>query len=110
MYDAKLDEHYYQEVAGGFSKNHRMDNEGSRAQKGGTIPMRFSPHGFNPGLYYENFLQFLNPKNDYLQQKPCRESAAFDIHSPKFGVNGKPYYENQKVGVHFVAQMLPKVC
>ena len=38
-----------------------------------------------------------------------RESKDFNIHSPNYGPRGKPFFENQKVGVHFVADMLPKV-
>ena len=108
-YDSKLDEYYYAEIEGGFSKNHRMDDEGSRADVGGTFPFRTSPDGFNPGLYMENFEKFLNPKNEYQLQKPMRESKDFNIHSPNYGPRGKPFFENQKVGVHFVADMLPKV-
>ena len=108
-YDSKLDEYYYAEVEAGFSKNHRMDDEGSRAGVGGTFPFRTSPDGFNAGLYMENFEKFLNPKNEYQLQKPMRESKDFNIHSPNYGPNGKPFFENQKVGVHFVADMLPKV-
>ena len=108
-YDSELDEFYYKEVMGGFSKNHQMDDEGSRQDKGATIPFRASADGFNPGEFVEDFIHFLHPANEHIFQRPLRDCNQNDIHKDTFGPKAKPYFENQKVGVHFVANMLPKV-
>ena len=69
-YDENLKEYYFAEIEGGFSKNHRTDDEGSREEKGSTIPFRISKKGLNPGQYLEDWMKTLNPNNPFLFQKP----------------------------------------
>ena len=104
----ELQEHYYAEIEGGFSKNHRDDDEGNRDEKGANIAFRTSPRGFNPGQFIEDEQKFARKDNQSFFQRPRvnrGKSKKFDIHDP----NTKCWFENQKVGKHLVATMLPKV-
>ena len=107
-FDEELQEHYYAEIEGGFSKNHRDDDEGNRDEKGANIAYRTSERGFNPGQFIEDEQKFARKDNQSFFQRPRvnrGKSKKFDIHDP----NTKCWFENQKVGKHLVATMLPQV-
>ena len=103
-FDEDLEEFYYAEIQGGFSKNHRDDDEGSRDERGATIAFRTSEDGFNAGEFIDDQQKFSRRDNKFFFQKH-RQNKQFNIHDP----NEQTYYENQKVGKNLVASMLPKV-
>ena len=97
-------EYFYSEIEGGFGKNHRTDGKGRRSEKGGVIPFAVTDHGLNPGRFIEQVSEKMS-ENEFLFQRPRRESKYFDIHNPEVTT----YFENSKVGVHLVGDMMPKV-
>ena len=102
--DKETKEYYYSEITGGFSKNHRDDDEGSRNGKGGTIPFAQSENGFNPGKFIEQVSSYMTDI-EFMFQRPRRKSKDFDIHN----LETTTYFEKSKVGVHLVWDMMPKV-
>ena len=103
-YDSKTKIFYYAKVGSERSKNHQRDDED--LEIGGIIPFVTNERGLNGGLYMELSFQYLNPEIPAFFQKPKRESKKFNIHNPRT----KIYYEKSKVGITFVAAMLPKLC
>ena len=93
-YDEQTKEYFYSEIEGGFSKNHRTDDEGRRSEKGGVIPLAVTDHGLNPGRFIEQVSEKMS-ENEFLFQRPRRESKHFDIDKPEVTT----YFENSKVRV-----------
>ena len=104
MFHKKSKTYYYAKVQSEVSKNHQRDDED--LELGGIIPFTANNQGLNAGHYIELFCTFLNPENEFFFQKPKRAAKKFNIHSPSSTV----YFENSKVGVTFVAAMMPKLC
>ena len=68
---------YFKKVTGESSKNHKVDDEDLEA--GGIIPFNLTPEGLSPGKYFQDWMTKLNPKNDFLFQRPKRPSKTFKL-------------------------------
>ena len=64
---------YFVKVTGELTKNHRSDSENVE-ETGGLIPDLVTPEGFNPALFVKEFLKKLNPKSEFVFQRPTRLS------------------------------------
>jgi hypothetical protein len=85
------------------SKNHQADSQ--NLDLGGIITFVTNEAGLNPGRFLELYIKKLNLKNENLFQRPNRPAKKFSLHDPKTTT----YYEDRKVGQHFVGDMMPKL-
>lgn len=94
---------FWRKVMGEESKNHKQDSE--NLDSSGIIPCVENEFGFNPGKMLGLYMQFLNPDNPYLFQRPRRPSKEFNIDE-----EDKCLFEPSKVGKNLVAEMMKKMC
>ena len=90
----------------GKSKNYQNDSEDLR--KGGLIPYGKNKHGFDAGLFIEDYQKLLNPGNKNMFQRP-KYGKAFtkNLHKKKKGQ--EVYYCKTKIGHTYVGKFMPKV-
>ena len=67
--------------------------------------MSFLFSGLNPGVYSQLYLARLKKDNPYMVCRPKKDGKTFNPNRN----DCIEFYENSKVGVTTVAQMLPKV-
>ena len=91
-------------MVGEQSKNHQRDSE--NLAKSGVIPFATDQHGFNPGRFFELYLQVTNQSSDRLFQKAQRKAKWFNIHN----FSQKTLFENVPVGKNVIATMTKKLC
>ena len=74
--------------------------------KSGVILFATDEHGFNPGEFFQLYLQVTNEKQDRLFQKPQRKAKKFNIHD----FTTKTLFENSPVGKNLIDNMTKKLC
>ena len=63
----------------------------------------------NPGKFKELYDERLNPDCNLLFPKPKANCDAWKLNEPKTSPGGEIYYEEEKITVDAVAEMMPKV-
>ena len=90
-------------MLGEESKNHKMDSEDMK--NGGTIPCEPNRVGFNPKLYFHNFMEKLDPSTPYLFSHIKTISKKFTLRS-----NPPVWFSANKIGKNEVQKALPSLC
>ena len=87
------------------TKNHKDDNED--LELCGVIPFLNDEFGFNPGRFFELYLNLLNPENDFLFQRPRNSPTdSFNIHD----FTESTIFVNSKAGRDQIPKMLKTLC
>ena len=63
----------------------------------------------NPGKFKELYDERLNPDCNLLFPKPKENCDTWKLNEPKTSPGGEIYYEEEKITVDTVAEMMPKV-
>ena len=80
-----------------------MDSEDMK--NGGTIPCEPNRFGFNPKLYFHNFMEKLDPSTPYLFSHIKTISKKFTLRS-----NPPVWFSANKIGKNEVQKALPSLC